>query len=254
MRAYLRRCTDDAFASFVSSRSLSVRGSWGTAPSVFWYGAPGGTRGPLGKGGAAERWRVTPSVSWVTRHGAKPATTRAYKSRPPPGRRTVYAFAKGPAPPKAITNSAPKFFCLLFFTEKHPPGGEPYRLCAPQNQHPAARRPQTRPKNLLLLFIIEKYPPAGQARSSSLAKGPAKGDHKSGPQKRALPTPERLFLLFWFIPATHSPGGAASRTRRPHPRPCGRRWEKSPASGCASGRTPSPCPYQSQSTAAHPPY
>ena len=35
LRAYLRRCTDDAFASFVSSRSLSVRGSWGTAPSVF---------------------------------------------------------------------------------------------------------------------------------------------------------------------------------------------------------------------------
>ena len=39
-------------------RSLSVRGSWGAAQSVFWYGAPGGTRGPLGKGGAAERWRV----------------------------------------------------------------------------------------------------------------------------------------------------------------------------------------------------
>ena len=67
------------FASFVSSRSLSVRGSWGTAPSVFWYGAPSGTRGPLGKGGAAERWRVTPSVSWVTRHGAQPATTRTHK-------------------------------------------------------------------------------------------------------------------------------------------------------------------------------
>ena len=53
-------------ASFVSSRSLAVRGSWGTAPSAFWYGAPGGTQGPPGKGGAAERWRVTPSVSWVT--------------------------------------------------------------------------------------------------------------------------------------------------------------------------------------------
>ena len=35
LRAYLRRRTDDAFASFVSSRSLSVRGSWGAAPSVF---------------------------------------------------------------------------------------------------------------------------------------------------------------------------------------------------------------------------
>ena len=101
----------------VSSRSLSVRGSWGTAPSVFWYGAPGGSQGPLGKGGAAERWRVTPSVGWVTRHGAQPATTRAYKSRPPPGRRTGFAPCKINAPPKALTNSAPKFFCLLFFTE-----------------------------------------------------------------------------------------------------------------------------------------
>ena len=72
----------------VSSRSLVVRGSWGTAPSVFWYGAPGGTQGPLGKGGAAERWRVTPSVSGVTRHGAQPATTRTYKSRAPAAIRT----------------------------------------------------------------------------------------------------------------------------------------------------------------------
>ena len=37
LKAYLRCRTDDAFASFVSSRSLSVRGSWGTAPSVFWF-------------------------------------------------------------------------------------------------------------------------------------------------------------------------------------------------------------------------
>ena len=76
------------FTSFVSSRSLAVRGSWGIAPSVFWYGAPGGTQGPPGKGGAAERWRVTPSVSWVTRHGAQPATTRTYKSRAPAASRT----------------------------------------------------------------------------------------------------------------------------------------------------------------------
>ena len=76
------------FTSFVSSRSLSVRGSWGTAPSAFWYGAPGGTQGPLGKGGAAERWRVAYPIGIATRHGAKPATTRTYKSRPTPGRRT----------------------------------------------------------------------------------------------------------------------------------------------------------------------
>ena len=47
-------------ASFVSSRSLAVRGSWGTAPSV----------------------------SWATRHGAQPATTRTYKSRAPAAIRT----------------------------------------------------------------------------------------------------------------------------------------------------------------------
>ena len=49
LRAYLRRRTDDAKASFVSSRSLSVRGSWGTAPSVFWYGAPAGRKARWGK-------------------------------------------------------------------------------------------------------------------------------------------------------------------------------------------------------------
>ena len=253
MRAYLLRCMDDAKASIVSSRSLSVRGSWGTAPSVFWDGVPGGTQGPLGKGGAAERWRVAYPIGIATRHGAKPATTRAYKSRPPPGRRTVYAFAKGPAPPKAITNSAPKFFCLLFFTESIT------RRRAVQALRPAKSPPRRQattnsPQKSFTTFHHRKVPPAGQARSPSLAKGPAKGDHKSGPQKRALPTPERLFLLFWFIPATHLPGGAASRTRRPHPRPCGRRWGKSPASDSSCGRTPSPCPYQSQSTAAHPPY
>ena len=71
----------------VSSRSLSVRGSLGTAPSAFWYRAPGGAQGPLGKGGAAERWRVVYPIGIATRHGAKPATTRTYKSSPPPGRR-----------------------------------------------------------------------------------------------------------------------------------------------------------------------
>ena len=47
-------------ASFVSSRSLAVRGSWGTAPSV----------------------------SWVTRHGAKPATTHTSKRNAPAASRT----------------------------------------------------------------------------------------------------------------------------------------------------------------------
>ena len=71
------------FASFISSRSLSVRGSWGTAPSVFWYGAPGGTQGPLGKGGVAERWMVVYPIGIATRHGAKPATTHTSKRNAP---------------------------------------------------------------------------------------------------------------------------------------------------------------------------
>ena len=64
-------------------------GVLGQSPKrVLWYRAPGGTRGPLGKGGAAERWRVAYPIGIATRHGAKPATTRTYKSRPTPGRRT----------------------------------------------------------------------------------------------------------------------------------------------------------------------
>ena len=72
----------------VSSRSLSVRGSWCTAPSVFWYGVPGGTQGPLGKGGAAERWRVAYPIGIATRHGAKPATTHTSKRNAPAASRT----------------------------------------------------------------------------------------------------------------------------------------------------------------------
>ena len=92
----------------VSSRSLVGRGSWGTATSVFWYGAPGGTQGPPGKGGAAERWRVTPSVSGVTRHGAKPATTRTYKSRAPAASRTGFAPHRR-RPPIWLKNSFSHF-------------------------------------------------------------------------------------------------------------------------------------------------
>ena len=45
------------FTSFVFSRNLAVRGSWGTAPSVFWYGAPRRDARPAGErrsGGALE--------------------------------------------------------------------------------------------------------------------------------------------------------------------------------------------------------
>ena len=122
---YLRCRTDDAFASFVSSRSLCVRGSWGTAPSVFWYGAPGGMRGPLGKGGVAERWRVTPSVSWVTRHGAQPATTHTSKRNASAASGANYAFAKGSATPTGDYTFGLKFLLLLFMGEKQalPAGG-----------------------------------------------------------------------------------------------------------------------------------
>ena len=99
MKAYLRCRTDDAFASFASSRSLVARGSWGTAPSVFWYGAPGGTRGPLGKGGAAKRWRVAYPIGIATRHGAKPATTHTSKRNASAASGAHHAFAKDSAPP-----------------------------------------------------------------------------------------------------------------------------------------------------------
>ena len=146
LRAYLRRRTNDAKASFVSSRSLAARGSWGTAPSVFWHGAPGGTQGPLGKGGAAERWRVVYPIGIATRYGAQPATTRThkrnapaasrtgfapcifsatplgdYKLSHPPGRRTGLAPCKINAPPLGDYNLDLKILLLLSFTEKERP-------------------------------------------------------------------------------------------------------------------------------------
>ena len=178
----------------------------------------------------------------------------AYKSRPPPGRRTGFAPCKISAPPKAITNSAPKFFCLLFFTESIT------RRRAVQALRPAKSTPRRQattnsPQKSFTTFHHRKVtPPPGRRAHQALQKAPPKATTNQARKKEPLPTPERLFLLFWFMPATHLPGGAASRTRRPHPRPCGRRWEKSPASDSSCGRTPSPCPYQSQSTAAHPPY
>ena len=75
------------------------QGSWGSAPSVFWYRAPGGTRGPLGKGGAAERWRVAYPIGIATRHGAKPATTHTSKRNAPAASRTGFAPRKIITPP-----------------------------------------------------------------------------------------------------------------------------------------------------------
>ena len=107
----------------VSSRSLSVRGSWGTAPSVFWYGAPGGTQGPLGKGGAAERWRVAYPIGIATRHGAKPATTHTSKRNASAASRTGFCTLQTPAPPKAPTNYPPPGRR----TSRHPPVTPPRR-------------------------------------------------------------------------------------------------------------------------------
>ena len=71
---------------------LSEKGVLGHSPKCVLVWGPGGTQGPPGKGGAAERWRVVYPIGIATRHGAKPATMRTYKSRPPPGRRTIEYF------------------------------------------------------------------------------------------------------------------------------------------------------------------
>ena len=99
------------FTSFISSRSLSVRGSWGAAPSAFWYGAPGGTRGPLGKGGAAERWRVAYPIGIATRHGAKPATTHTSKRNATPAVAVQIMPLQKPAP--TISNHKNPARCFL---------------------------------------------------------------------------------------------------------------------------------------------
>ena len=74
--------------------------------------------------------------------------------------------------------------------------------------------------------------------------------HKSGQSRLALPT-------FCVYPAmitpfsNRRPARAATRTTRPRPRRSWRRWEKSPASGCACARTRRPSPCRSRNTAGH---
>ena len=87
---------------------FSGKGVLGRSPKRVLVWGPGGTQGPLGKGGAAERWRVTPSVSGVTRHGAQPATTRTYKSRAPAASRTGFAPRRR-RPPIWLKNSFSHF-------------------------------------------------------------------------------------------------------------------------------------------------
>ena len=76
----------------VSSRSLSVKGSWGTAPSVFWFLLYTQKERP---GGEPHRL--------CTLHNLRDADRRL-QTWPPPGRHIVYAFAKDSATPKATTN------------------------------------------------------------------------------------------------------------------------------------------------------
>ena len=84
LKAYLRCRTDDAFASFVSSRSLSVRGAWGPPRVNFAYSS-------------------------------------SQKSNPPPGRRTVYAFAKDSATPTGDYQLSQNSFAAFFGEKQSPP-------------------------------------------------------------------------------------------------------------------------------------
>jgi hypothetical protein len=143
LRAYLRRRTDDAFASFVSSRSLSVRGSWGTAPSVFWYGAPSGAQGPPGKGGAAERWRVAYPIGIATRHGAQPATTRTHKRNATPARRTYYALYKATRRRQATTNLFQNSFASFCRSKRK------VSAASGANRHPLVIPPRRRREEIM---------------------------------------------------------------------------------------------------------
>ena len=149
----------------VSSRSLSVRGGWGTVPSVFWYGAPGGTRGPLGKGGAAERWRVTPSVSWVTRHGAQPATTRTHKRIAPAASRTGFAPCKINAPPLGDHNLGLIFLLPTFLHRK---AGPRRRVVLTM---PSQKTPRRRRRDETKAWFLPSIPPAHFIRHLPLHKG-----------------------------------------------------------------------------------
>ena len=111
------------------SRRKSIRiqhsqrqGSWGSAPSVFWYRAPGGTRGPLGKGGAAERWRVAYPIGIATRHGVKPATTHTSKRNASAASGAHHAFAKDSATPTGDYQLGQNSFAAFFGEKQSPPG------------------------------------------------------------------------------------------------------------------------------------
>ena len=87
---------------------LSVRGSWGTAPSVFWFLLYAQKERPGG-----EPYRPSPFGDFVTPLGDYNLS--------PPGRRTGLAPCKINAPPLGDYNLDLKILLLLFFTEKERP-------------------------------------------------------------------------------------------------------------------------------------
>ena len=188
LRAYLRRCTDDAKASFVSSRSLSVRGSWGTAPSVFWYGVPGGTQGPLGKGGAAERWRVAYPIGIATRHGAKPATTHTSKRNAPAASRMDRCPPVTPRRRQATINDPRRVGVLTKPCKRRE---EINAIVSAGNPSGSFHSPPPFAQGRLSPLGDYKLSPAGQACSLSFAKSPA-----PPPGDRQLALNKILLLLF----------------------------------------------------------
>ena len=167
-------------------------GSWGAAPSVFWYGAPGGTRGPLGKGGAAERWRVTPSVSGVTRHGAQPATTRTHKRNAPAASRTGFAPCIFSATPTGDLKFGLKTLLLPFAGAKGRPRRRAVQAVTLRRLRDAFRRSQTIPCRVGIQILISKRPrPAARrlptwSRISSAAHSSA---NRSPAPARCDPSP-----------------------------------------------------------------
>ena len=132
---------------------------------MFWYGAPGGTQGPPGKGGAAERWRVVYPIGIATRHGAKPATTRTHKRNAPAASRTGRHLPVTPRRRRRLQSI---------------PAGQAYRPCTLQNQRPAVRRSPAWPKNLLPAFLHRRVTPrrAGVLPKPCTRPHPPPGAHK----------------------------------------------------------------------------
>ena len=82
------------FASFVSSRSLAVRGSWGTAPSVFWFLLYAQKERPGG-----EPYRPSPFGDSATPIGDYKLSPRQVGVLPKPCKRPLPAARRPPTRP-----------------------------------------------------------------------------------------------------------------------------------------------------------